>query len=210
MPLFLQATLAKIAIIAIMLVTAFVGGWVCGKHHAVNPAPQPAKVSIVKQNEQAAASEVVESQRKSIAVEQSVVETHKRIDTISKEVVKRVEQRQPTTVTVKPKENQHGLNPNNQTLQPSAEQGSVSDAPWTFDIGTIRLLNAARDNDPNYTAAVNNDADQGASEVTVSKFAENDLEIVGQYHELAEQHKALQDYIKEKQEQGYMFCKRPE
>ncbi|MFU9046369.1 hypothetical protein ACNAUY_08245 [Acinetobacter tibetensis] len=156
--------------------------------------------------------EVLASQAKSIAIEDKVAASTQKIEAIKDEVVRRVEANEPKvitkTVTVYkcPGDvNDSSTNGNDRTTVVGL---SETYSPWTFDGRTVRLLNAARANDTDSATSVSNASDQTPSDVTVGKLVENDLEVVGLYHEQSERFKALQDYVKDKQDRGYMFCKK--
>lgn len=157
-------------------------------------------------------NEVLHSQKESIAIEGKVSESVHKIDSVSKEAVKRVESNEPKVITkVVTKyigiENDSfsnggsGESPNGETVVEVAR-------PWTFDNGTIRLLNSARLGvSTDSTSISDNASDQTASHIGVSEFVSNDLEVVSLYHEQSVKYKALQDYIQEKQNEGFEFCK---
>lgn len=155
--------------------------------------------------------EVLASQAKSIAIEDKVAASTQKIEAIKDEAVRRVEANEPKvitkTVTVYkcPGEN-HVSNANDGDPMPAVS--IETSRPWYFSNGVVRLLNAARANDTDSTASSSDASDQTASDVTVGKLVENDLEVVGLYHEQSERFKALQDYVKDKQDQGYQFCKK--
>lgn len=70
---------------------------------------------------------------------------------------------------------------------------------YRFDIGTIRLLNAARANVPAADPTSDDDGEgRTTSTIGIEAFVANDLEIILKYHELAARHNALVDYINNK------------
>lgn len=71
---------------------------------------------------------------------------------------------------------------------------------YRLDVGTVRLLDAARANLPAPDASSAGDEESGAaSAVGANQLIANDLEIVKRYHELAKRHNSLVDYIEQKQ-----------
>lgn len=160
---------------------------------------------------QADSKEVLASQDKSIAIEGRVSESTQQIKAISDEAVKRVESNEPKVIT-KVVTKYIGIESDSSSTSsemPNGETVIEITRPWTFDSGTIRLLNSARANDTDSTASSINASDQTPTDITVGKFVENDLEIVSLYHNQSERYQALQDYVKEKQDEGYLFCKPP-
>lgn len=76
--------------------------------------------------------------------------------------------------------------PSNETACPSNPLLSV---------GLVRLLNDARSGSVVESAERADAAEQTASDVTVSDFAENDVEVTRLYHELAGRHDKLVDWV---------------
>ena len=72
---------------------------------------------------------------------------------------------------------------------------SHSGNTWVFDVGTVRLLDAARANTHLDPATLSDAESQAASDVALSEFVANDLEVVKLYHELAHRHDTLVDYV---------------
>lgn len=67
--------------------------------------------------------------------------------------------------------------------------------PFVLDVGTVRLLNAARQGSAVESAGGSNEALNAPSSVGVSKLIDNDLEVVKLYNELATRHDALVDAV---------------
>lgn len=156
--------------------------------------------------------EVLKSQNESIAIEGRVSESTQRVESINKEAVKRVESNEPKVITkVVTKyigiENDSSSNDGfNQS--PNGEVVVETVRPWTFDSGTIRLLNSARLGvDTDSTASSVDASDQTTSSIGISEFVANDLDVVALYHEQSIRYKALQDYVTEKQNEGFELCK---
>lgn len=64
-----------------------------------------------------------------------------------------------------------------------------------LDVGTVRLLNAARTGAAVDSAAVGDEASQTPSGIAVPELLDNDLEVVQLYRELAAEHDTLVDYV---------------
>ncbi len=85
-----------------------------------------------------------------------------------------------------------------QPQEPTANDAHPSpDSSWQLDVGTVGLLNAARANTDPDTAGLGDAESQAPSGIGAEEFIDNDLEIVRLYHELAERHNALVDYVEE-------------
>lgn len=65
----------------------------------------------------------------------------------------------------------------------------------SLDVGTVSLLNSARNGTPVDSAGVSDESGQAASGLTLSELLDNDLEIVQLYHELAKKHDTLVDFV---------------
>lgn len=64
-----------------------------------------------------------------------------------------------------------------------------------IDVGVVQLLNAARaGTDPGATSYGNAEG-KASSGLTLPELLDNDLEVVGLYHELSARHNALVDYV---------------
>lgn len=199
-----KIALKIIAALSVMIV-CFTAGFFLGGDR------QKAKqIDAVVQAQADSKNEVLASQDKSVAIESSAAASTQTIKSLSNEAVKRVDTNEPKvitkTVTVYKCPGETNVNSNDSRIESPISVVEVS-RPWTFDNGTVRLLNSARANDTDSTAISSNDSDQSPSDVTVGKFVENDLEVVSLYHDQSVRFKALQDYVKEKQDQGYMLCR---
>lgn len=64
-----------------------------------------------------------------------------------------------------------------------------------LDVGTVRLLNSARDGSALDPASSADGASQAASGIGLPELLDNDLEVVGMYRDLAIKHNALVDYV---------------
>ena len=86
-------------------------------------------------------------------------------------------------------------------------ESDFSASPWRFDVGTVRLLNAARGGNPVDPASIGNgQGDNTPSTVGIVEFTTNDLQVVQRYNELKAKHDALVDWVNRLQEQGYGLC----
>lgn len=203
----LEKIALKIVVALAAMIVCFAVGYDLGSDR------QKAKqIDAVVQAQADSKNEVLASQAKSVAIESSAAASTQTIKSLSDQAVKRVENNEPKvitkTVTVYKCPGETNVNSDDSTTELPTSVVEVS-RPWTFDNGTVRLLNSARADDTDSTASVSNVADQTPTDVTVGKFVENDLEVVSLYHDQSVRFKALQDYVKEKQDEGYMFCKPP-
>lgn len=203
--MFVERIILKISVTLAVMVLCFSLGYVTATEKSKDKQVKVATLTQSNSNK-----EVLASQAKSVAVETKVAASTQKIEAIKQEAVKRVEKTEPKvtiqTVYRTPGEKDGSTNDNNHdTVVGLSVETS---RPWTFDNGTVRLFNAARINDTDSASSGSDASDQTASDVTVGKFAENDLEVVSLYHDQSERLKALQDYVKEKQDQGFMLCKK--
>lgn len=65
----------------------------------------------------------------------------------------------------------------------------------TLSVGVAGMLNAARAGRSFDPAAWSNAESEAPSGITDQDFIDNDLEVVGQYHDLAKRHDALVDWV---------------
>jgi hypothetical protein len=152
-------------------------------------------------------SEALANQSKSLDAEKKVALTADHIESIKQQAVRRVEETEPKVVTKVVTKYVKVKNDSCSNESNAVESNREADDTWTFDNGTVRLLNSARAINSNNSTIGDNASDQTPSRVKVSDLVKNDLEVVALYHEQSVQFKALQDYVKEKQDDGYMFCK---
>lgn len=66
---------------------------------------------------------------------------------------------------------------------------------WTLDVGTVRLLDAARAGTPPDPSGLGDDESKAPSAVGAAAFIDNDLQVIELYHDLATRHDALVDYV---------------
>lgn len=118
------------------------------------------------------ATEIAESTQASVVLEDSIAVSNKRIATIRKKVA------------------QTQKEANEANLKTPGAPACVVDG------ASVRLLNAARESQPDDRAAGSSDAEgQIPAPVAVSALIDNDLEVVGLYHELAKRHDTLVEYV---------------
>lgn len=84
-----------------------------------------------------------------------------------------------------------------QGLEPADVQDFVD--PFDLSIADVRLLNSAREGAFDRSALPSDAEKQTPSSVTREEFIENDLDIVAEYHRLAEAHDELVDAVAEMQ-----------
>lgn len=195
MHLLLGAKPLKALLVALLLI--IVGAWcyLLGSNNAKQDF-MAKQANVVIQSQSNAQAEVKASLEKSVALDKSLRTTTQFMDQISKQAVARVEATQPRSQNDCPAQVWSGIKLDTQGYN-----------PWAFDNATVGLLNAARLNDPNHAAVVSDGQGEQPSTVTVSQLVENDLEVVKEYHVVAERHSSLVDYIQEKINDGYLFCK---
>jgi hypothetical protein len=119
------------------------------------------------------AESIQESLKTSAATEQEVTASNQQVAAIRKKVA----------VRVQPKEtfNEANLRP----VCPAAD----------LDVGTVRLLNSARDGSTLDPASLGDVASQTPSGAGLPELLDNDLEVVQLYRELAVRHDTLVDYV---------------
>ena len=81
--------------------------------------------------------------------------------------------------------------------QTQDDQNPTDCANPVLSVGTVRMLNAARANEPFDTDALGNAESKAPSEVEVADIIDSDIEVVGMYHDLAERHNALVDWVEQ-------------
>lgn len=137
---------------------------------------------------------VANMQAKEAALQAQLDEARTTIETIQREVQPRVIYRPARSpkggnvgISV-PGNEQHGGVP-----APSCE--GIADGVDSFlDAGTVRLLNDARAGSLGSPSGVDAEG-EAAAEVSIYSFVQNDLEVVGMYHDLAIRHDALVEWV---------------
>ena len=79
--------------------------------------------------------------------------------------------------------------PNEANLRPATV------CAYGLDVGTVRLLNAARDGSPADATGIGDAASQAPSGIGLPELLDNDLQVVQLYRELSVVHDALVDYV---------------
>lgn len=159
-------------------------------------------------SQQAANQQAIESAKASAEVDKKQAASAQSIKTISEEVSKRLEQQEPKIIYRTKVVNQCAKDDSDlSTTRPESNQSDDAVAPWRFDAGTVRLLNAARLGLSIESANVGNgEGDSAPSTVGIGEFATNDLEIVARYHTLKAKHDALVDWVERLKEQNIGLC----
>lgn len=121
------------------------------------------------------AQNIQQSLETSLATEQKVTDSTQQVVAIRKTVAARV---QP-----KPQETSNEAN-----LRPVCPSSGL-------DVGTVWLLNSARDGSTPDPAGLVDGASQAPSGIGLPELLDNDLEVVQLYRELAVRHDALVDYV---------------
>lgn len=121
------------------------------------------------------AQNVQQSLETSLATEQKVTDSAKQVAAIRKAVAARVQ----------PK------------IQESSNEANIRPVcpDRGIDIGTVRLLNSARDGSAVDAASLVDGASQAPSGIGMPELLDNDLETVKLYRELAVRHDGLVDYV---------------
>lgn len=171
------------------------GFWLGVKHEAHNQALK--QIDVVVKTQVASAQEARKSVQISANVERQAATSIQNTQSIAKLATARISAQQQL-VCKQEKASGNEYNPISTSIYKLD--------PWTFDVGTVRLLNAARSNDTFDATSLGDVANQAPSSVGVTEFVENDLTVVGMYHDLAIRHAALQDYVTQKQDQNYALC----
>lgn len=121
------------------------------------------------------AVDIQESLKTSAATEQEVTASNQQVAVIRKAISARV---QPKTQETS----------NEANLRPVCTGTGL-------DVGTVRLLNSARDGSTLDPASLGDAASQAASGIGLPELLDSDLEVVQLYRELAVRHDTLVDYV---------------
>lgn len=134
---------------------------------------------------------LADMQAKEAALQAQLDEERARIETIQREIKPHVIYRTVHAKPQKPTPGTEGLG------DPAPEQDcpAVADGGTAFlDVATVRLLDDARAGAADAPAW--GDAEvEAAADVSVTEFVQNDLEVVGMYHDLATRHDALVEWV---------------
>ncbi|WP_374335555.1 hypothetical protein [Methyloversatilis sp.] len=86
-----------------------------------------------------------------------------------------------------------------QTVDHAGQADTPSvDSPVYLTRGAVSVLDTARQNIDLDSSAVVDEESRKASDVTVEELIQNDLEVTRMYHELAERHDSLVDFVQSK------------
>lgn len=203
------------ALIASIAVAALCAGSF-GLGIAHNERDHAKKVSDAAQTaQQAANTEAAYSAQSSAHVDATAAASTSSINTIKDAVVAHLEQTQPKVqVIYRDRPNTcNGSEPNlpkpAQGLHEGAESAGAG-SNWTFDRGTVGMLNAARLGLSIEPTTIGNAEGNAPSAVGIPEFVGNDLAVVARYHALKIKHDALVDYLERLQAKGYGLCVAPE
>lgn len=145
------------------------------------------QLDAVVESQREVAVDLRDSLKASVAIEERITASTQNVQAVRKEVAKRVvppPAPQPQPVAETTREN-----------LPEAHANLRPRNHWTLDVGTVWMLDSAREGLPFDATRLRDGASQAPSEVGVTELIDNDLEIVQLYHELAERHNALVDYV---------------
>lgn len=162
--------------VALVSIATFILGWGSG-FYVKAQFYKADKLDTVIEAKVETANNITESIDRSAKVETEVRAGEQRVAVIRKTVAKRIQEKEKTSEP--------------QTKMPS-------NPVCTLDVGTVSLLNAARDG----TSSVRPDSyinaeSQAPSSVGVAELIDNDLEVVQLYQELAIRHNDLVDQVRE-------------
>lgn len=177
-PLALFATFKTAIIVgAIAIVVGFGSGWATKAKFM-----DAAEVNELRADMRQTAVNVVEAGKQSASIESKVVVANKTSTSIQAAVQKRLTDQKDRT---------------NET-QSTAEASAFQCPAFVLDVGTVRLLNAARQGATVDSAGGSAEALDAPSGIAISKLIDNDLEVVKLYKELAIRHDELVDIVEKK------------
>lgn len=130
---------------------------------------------------------VQQSLEQSAAIEVRATASTQQIDGIRKTVAKRIEAQHARSANA-------AAVPDAQAAQ-AADAAPVACVPWTLDVGTVGLLNAARTGADPGPAGGSDAEGEASSGLGPQDLIDNDLQVVQQYRDLAERHDALVDFV---------------
>jgi hypothetical protein len=131
----------------------------------------------------------------SITIEKKVAQTNSNVDKVKTAAAKRV---------IKQQERQHeqcNVQPDHPTAGNDQAPAGRSGGGFVLDVGTVRLLDAARRGEapsPADTTGSRDAALEAPSAVGLPALIDNDLDVVKEYHDLAIRHDALVDWVEQK------------
>lgn len=130
------------------------------------------------------AKTVVESAADNHALEGRIETKNQTVTTIQKAVAQQLSKPAPAKEAI-----------HDTPLQCTLPAGT---AVLPFTVGTVRLLNFAREGTAVDATAVLDGEGQAPADLEVAEFVDNDLEVVRLYHELAARHDALVEAVEKK------------
>lgn len=142
------------------------------------------KLDAVVESQHEVATDLRDSLSASIAVEEKITASTQNVKEVRKEIAKRV----------KPPARKPAVETPHESL-PEAQANLRPRTDWTLDLGTVWMLDSAREGLPFDPTRLRDGAGEAPSDVGVPELIDNDLEVVERYHELAERHNALVDYV---------------
>ncbi|PLC44588.1 hypothetical protein C0Q88_07870 [Ralstonia pickettii] len=166
-----------LALIAGLLVGGAAGYYTKGQFEMAKEATQ------LRADKKESARGVIASTAANHALEQKVDASDKAVTAVQKAVAKQL---------AKPVKRKDAHEESAQCVLPAG------DAALPFTVGTVRLLNAAREGVAVDAAAVVDGESQAPADLAVAEFVDNDLEVVRLYHELAAKHDALVEAVEKK------------
>lgn len=203
-----SALIASIAVVALCAASFGMGIAHNERDHAkqVSDAAQTAQ--------QAANTEATYSAQSSAHVDATAAASTSNINNIKDAVVAHLEQTQPKVIyRDRSAQCSNGSEPNLPTPASGLHEGAESAGAggnWTFDRGTVGMLNAARLGLSAESASISDAEGNTPSSVGIPQFVGNDLSVVARYHALKIKHDALVDYLERLQAKGYGLCVAPE
>lgn len=202
----MRKQLTAVAAYAAITLVACGASYLMGRSHMANSQLQTSLDAAVAA-QQAANTEAGHSAKVSAQVDASAAASSSFTQEASTVVAQRLASNEPKVVyrtkIVKEQCSDEPVSPS--PVRP--EPADASAAPWRFDVGTVRLLNAARSGNPVDPSSVGNDeGDNAPSTVGIAEFATNDLQVVHRYNALKAKHDALVDWVNHLQDQGYGLC----
>lgn len=187
----IQRAAALVIALGLALLLSFGIGW-----HLKGQSIAAAEVKTLRVEAKQTATNVVEAVAKSAKIDEAVAKTDDTVTNIKAAIKKR-------GITLKPKPetaNDLAFNPiDPKTLAPENSNHACpgSDA-LVLDVGTVGMLNAARQGRPVDPAGSSDEAQSAPSTVGVAGLVDNDLEIVKLYLDLAKRHDSLVDEVEKK------------
>jgi hypothetical protein len=160
-----------------------VGVGFCAGYYTKARFAKADQLDAVVESQREVAVDLRDSLKQSVAVEEKITASTQAVQEVRKQVVKRVK-----PPTQKPAEKPDAD-------RPEAFANLRVRDDWTLDLGTVWMLDSAREGLPFDPTRLRDGAGEASSDVGVPELIDNDLEVVQQYHELAERHNALVDYV---------------